>query len=198
MFKKIRDTKKSQYQMLTTGKNKRNKAQRSHIFKSLREACFYQNLYGGKVYSIGHEEEGLRWEDEGGWTKLRGKLLKEGKAAHYILNISDKATLNSGFRYIRELLLQYHNYAMYEACEAMKSRNVRVYSVKSDAFTIYFHDLHLIEAYEVRHHRNVISYLDLDLEEFTLVDGIWYCKNVEGILNVGTEIGQWKSKAQST
>ena len=70
---------------------------------------------------IGHEEEGLWWEDEGGGTKLREKLLKEGKT-YYILNISDKATLNNEFRYIKELLLQYHNYAMFEAYEAMKSR----------------------------------------------------------------------------
>ena len=95
----------------------------------------------GEKGSIGHEEEGLWWEDEGGGTKLREKLLKEGKT-YYILNISDKATLNSGFRYIKELLLQYHNYAMHEACEAMKTWNVPVYSVKSDAFTIHPHDLH--------------------------------------------------------
>ena len=34
-------------------------------------------------------------------------------------------------------------------------------------------DLHLIKGHEIRHHRNVVSYFDLDLEEFTLVDGIW-------------------------
>ena len=39
--------------------------------------------------------------------------------------------------------------------------------------------------------------LTLDLEEFTLVDGIWYCKTVEGILNVGTQIGQWKIENQT-
>ena len=99
-------------------------------------------------------------------------MLKEGKT-YYILNSSDKATLNNGFRYIKELLLQYHNYAMYEAYEAMKSRNVRVYSVKSDAITVHPHDLHLIKGHEIRHHRNAVSYFDLDLEEFTLVDGIW-------------------------
>ena len=83
---------------------------------------------------------------------------------------------------------------MYKAYEAMKSKNVRVYSVKSDAFTIHPHDLHLIKDHEIRHHHKVVSYFDFDLEEFALVDGIWYCKNVEGLLNVGTEIGQWKVK----
>ena len=170
---------------------KKKTSQRSHIFNSLKEACFHQHLYGVKIYSIGHEEEGLWWEDEGGGTKLWEKLLKEGKT-YYILNISDKATLDNGFRYIKELLLQYHNYARYEAYEAMKSENVRVYSVKSDAFTVHPNDIHLIKGHEIRHHRKMASYYDLDLEEFTLVNGIWYCKNVEGILNVGTEIGQWK------
>ena len=103
--------------------------------------------------------------------ELREKLLIEGKA-YCILNISDKATRNSGVRYIKELLLQYHNYAMYEACEAMKSKHVRVYSVKSDAFTIHPHDMHLIKGHEIRQHRKMASYYDLDLEEFTLVDGI--------------------------
>ena len=52
--------------------------------------------------------------------------------------------------------------------------------------------MHLIKGHEIRHHRKMVSFFNVDLEEFTLVDGIWYCKNVEGILNVGTEIGQRK------
>ena len=56
----------------------KNKAQRSHIFNSLREACFYQHLYGGNIYSIGHEEEDLWWEDKGEGEELREKLLEEG------------------------------------------------------------------------------------------------------------------------
>ena len=118
-------------------------------------------------------------------------MLKEGKT-YYILNISDKAILNNEFRYIKELLLQYHNYAMFEVYEAMKSRNVRVYSVKSDVSTFHPHDMRLIRGREIRHHRKMVSFFNVDPEEFTLVDGIWYCKNVEGILNVSTEISPWK------
>ena len=40
-----------------------NTQQNSKIFDSVREACYYQNLYGGKVYSISHQEEELV-EDE--------------------------------------------------------------------------------------------------------------------------------------
>ena len=45
----------------------------------LKEVCFYQPLYRVKIYSIGHEEEGLWWEDEGEGEELWEKLLKEGK-----------------------------------------------------------------------------------------------------------------------
>ena len=55
---------------------------------SLKEDCFYQHLYGVKIYSIGHEEEGLWWEDEGEGEELREKLLKEGKT-YCILNSSE-------------------------------------------------------------------------------------------------------------
>ena len=44
----------------------------------------------------------------------------------------------------------------------------------------------------------MVSYFDLDLEEFTLVVGIWYCKQVDGMLNPGTEIGQWKIEENKT
>ena len=58
----------------------KNKAQRSHIFNSLRETCFYQHLYGVKIYSIGHGEKDLWWEDDGEGERLQEKLLKEGRS----------------------------------------------------------------------------------------------------------------------
>ena len=141
-------------------KSPKTKAQRSHIFNSLREACFLSAPVGRE--NIFHRSRRRRpvAENEGEGEELRAKLLKEGKT-HFILNSSDKATSNNGFDNIKELLLQYHNYAMYEAYEAMKSRNVRVYSVKSHAFTVHPHDLRLIKGHETRHHRNVVSYFDL-------------------------------------
>ena len=55
-----------------------------------------------------------------------------------------------------------------------------------------------MKGHEVRHYRNVVSCFDLALEELTLVDGIWYCKQVEGKLNVGTKIGQRKIEENKT
>ena len=47
----------------------------------------------------------------------------------------------NGFRYIKELLLQGHNFNMYETYEKLKSHNIRVYAVKTDAFHIARKDL---------------------------------------------------------
>lgn len=42
----------------------------------------------------------------------------------------------NGFRHIKELLLQNHNFYMYESAEKLKTNNINVYAVKSDAFHI--------------------------------------------------------------
>ena len=39
------------------------------------------------------------------------------------------------------MLLQYHNYAMYEAHTKLEAKGVKVYSVNIDAFTIHQDDL---------------------------------------------------------
>ena len=44
--------------------------------------------------------------------------------------------MTNGFRYIKELLLQNHNFDMYESYEKLKANNINVYAVKSDAFHI--------------------------------------------------------------
>ena len=114
-----------QYQFWATGGVKKRQSSEKPHLQLVEGSLLLSAPLWGKECCIGHEEEGLR--------------------AYYSLTISDKATLNNGFRYIKELLLYYHSYAMYEAYEAMKSENVRVYSVKSDAFTIHPHDMHLIK-----------------------------------------------------
>ena len=55
---------------------------------------------------------------------------------YYILNISDQVDLTNGFRYIKELLLQHHNYKMFSDYTKLKEVGVDIYSVKTDAFTI--------------------------------------------------------------
>ena len=62
------------------------------------------------------------------------KLVREEK--HYVLNISDTKTLSNGYRFIKELILQHHNFDMNQAYETLMRDGVKVYSVKTDAFVI--------------------------------------------------------------
>ena len=138
-----------------------NTAQRSVIFNSLKEACYYQRKHGGRIYAL-DEERHERYEEE------EEERIHKGDT-YYIFNTTDRKTLVNGFRYIKELLLQYHNYAMYEAYTKLE-KGVKVYSVKSDAFTIHQDDLskvkpnpnHFIKSYR------------------------------EGILNFESAIGNWR------
>ena len=86
-----------------------NTAQRSYIFNSLREAIHYQRQSGGRIYAI--QEETVIYEvdeDDDKETRTEGETC-------YTLNVDNKTKLMNGFRFIKELLLQYHNFAMYEA-----------------------------------------------------------------------------------
>ena len=83
-----------------------NKHQDSKIFNSVREACYHQSLNGGKVYSISHQEEELVEDEDENITRVS----RETGYKYYILNISDSKKLMNGFRPIKELLLQHHNF----------------------------------------------------------------------------------------
>ena len=131
----------------------KNVSQRSVIFNSLKEACHYQRKYGGRIYAIQEESEINYWdrkvrvyyyddsddEEEEEQAHLLYEETKEGEK-YYILNTSDRQTLVNGYRYIKELLLQYHNYAMYETYKILVKNGIGVCSVKSDAFTMHKYD----------------------------------------------------------
>ena len=153
-----------------------NTAQRSVIFNSLKEACHYQRKHGGRIYAL-EEETCIRKMvdlDEETDEEEEEEEEEEDKTTfgetYYVLNTTDRKTLVNGFRYIKELLLQYHNYAMYEAYTKLEAKGVKVYSVKSDAFTIHREDLN-----KVRPNPNhfIKSYR-------------------EGILNFESAIGNWR------
>ena len=59
----------------------------------------------------------------------------------HILSFKATAKLRNGFRYIKELLLQHHAIVMFEAYQRMTENNIKVFSVKTDAFTINASDL---------------------------------------------------------
>ena len=49
--------------------------------------------------------------------------------------------MSNGFRYIKELLVQIHNFKMYNDANILKENGIWVYSVKTDSFTIKKSDL---------------------------------------------------------
>eukprot|EP00438_Fugacium_kawagutii_P036749 Skav205305 [mRNA] locus=scaffold3444:24630:27985:- [translate_table: standard] len=115
----------------------------SKIFNSLRECCYNQHIYGGKVYTISEQEEIMKDVDD----EIFFERKDTGKS-YYILNVSDKQKLIDGFRLIKEMILQNHNFIMFEAYQKMKAEGVRVYSVKSDAFTIHKDDIDKVAGYK--------------------------------------------------
>ena len=54
----------------------------------------------------------------------------------FILNLSAEPSLAKGFRYIKELLMQHHNFYLNKSYELLTESGVGVYTVKTDAFTI--------------------------------------------------------------
>ena len=58
----------------------------------------------------------------------------------------DTTRLITGFRYIKELLLQSHNSRMYKDHQTLRNHNIDVYSVKTDAFTIDATNVNLVKS----------------------------------------------------
>ncbi len=63
------------------------------------------------------------------------QLAPTGKCL-FVLNLSAECSLNNGFRYIKELLLQHSNFYMNKCWKLLQENGVDVYTVQTDAFTI--------------------------------------------------------------
>ena len=128
-----------------------NKAKKSIVFSKMVDAFYYQEKYGGDISIItetkwdGEVNDNdddclLEFDDKGNAIepesdeKECAKIVDECK--HYVLNISDTKTLLNGYRFIKELILQHHNFDMNETYTKLKDNDVEVYSVKTDAFVI--------------------------------------------------------------
>ena len=119
-----------------------NTSQRSSTFTSLKEACYDQSIYGGKVYTISECQTELNEVDEDEFETKETEGTK-----YYVLSVSEKKTSINGFMYIKELLLQYHNFKMYEAYKTLKDNDIKVYSVKTDCLTIHEDDVDKVYGY---------------------------------------------------
>ena len=117
------------------------------MFKSIDEAIHYQTEYGSKIHKlsqiegkihrlshIGTEDEECKEEYE---EEYKYEIDTENiKASYYILKLKDKAVLRNGYRYIKELLMQHHNFKMNQDIYKLIINGINVYSVKTDAFVI--------------------------------------------------------------
>ena len=103
-------------------------AQKSQVLSSLKEALNYQNEFGGKI-SILHEVAYDEDDEEYYVPK------------YYLLTVSDTAVLKNGFKFMKELLLQNHNFKMLMDYMKLRANKVEVFSVKTDAFAIKAQDL---------------------------------------------------------
>ena len=109
---------------------------------------------GNKYTALTEEmrQQVKEWDFEDGWAMFHNGECEQfvvidgvihiqedaeiEETKYYVLNVSSERCLSNGFRYIKELLLQDHNYRVYEAYETLKENGIYVYSVKTDALTI--------------------------------------------------------------
>ena len=95
-----------------------NTVRKSFVFNKMVDAFYYQEIYGGTINVISQFERDE--EDELGCRDI----ISQEK--HYVLNISDTKALMNGYRYIKEVVLQNHNYAMNTAYETLLENNINV------------------------------------------------------------------------
>ena len=87
-----------------------------------------------KIYDYKIEDDKIHYVIEDVLDRDIKVIGKKNK--YYIVSKAGERKMTNGFRYIKELLLQNHNFDMYESYEKLKANNINVYAVKSDAFHI--------------------------------------------------------------
>jgi hypothetical protein len=125
-----------------------NKKVESFLFNTEEEAEYYRSSFGGNLHLLQHlveehtlEEDPLNYGLDMDKSYITKTTLKKEGNPYYILNVSKQTTLQNGFRYIKELVLQHHNYKIYSDIEVLNKNNINVYSVKTDALTIHKNDV---------------------------------------------------------
>jgi len=122
-----------------------NRKSVGYLFHDYEECKYYQAQYGGVIHSIQKIEDvseifersplGL---DEG--IEVTGPVIsykfEHRGDPYFVLVLKAEKQLRNGFRYIKELLMQGHNFKLMQAYDALASAGVKMYSVKTDCFTI--------------------------------------------------------------
>ena len=106
---------------------------------------FFQAQYGGIIHSIQKIEDvsevlersplGLDDDCDMIAPVVSVKFVRRGDP-YFVLVLNAAKQLRNGFRYIKELLLQGHNFKLMQAYDRLTAAGVKMCSVKTDCFTI--------------------------------------------------------------
>ena len=124
-----------------------NRKTRGHLFQDLAECQYYQAKMGGAIHMLNMIETVEETNDLGLDDGLDSQpitsysLRNSDKPPLYVLVLKAESQLKNGFRYIKELLLQSHNFKLMDAFDKLQANNIPVCSVKTDCFTIRASDL---------------------------------------------------------
>ena len=143
----------TQFGMLEKSFNKNTK---SSIHTNYGVAKHNQAIYGGTIYTLSKYEykevyfvdpldRGIKDDESDDDISLSRRVeFHETDDKIYILNMEAKASLHNGFRYIKEMLVQYHNFNLNKAYEKMIQNEIKVFTVKTDAFTVLKKDVEVV------------------------------------------------------
>ena len=126
------------------GKN-HNKSQVINVFDTVREANTYKKKYGGEIIPISWNGENEEIEHTCEYDDLDDnyiiKPINNNNNRVYGLVFKANQSLNNGFQYVHELVMQLNNFKIYNSYHLLKNMGVIVYSIKTDAFTIHKNDI---------------------------------------------------------
>jgi hypothetical protein len=123
-----------------------NRKSVGYLFSSYDECKFHQAQYGGSIHTIQKIEDVSTVLDKSplglddGIDETAGQVVsfkfEQVGDPYYVLVLKAEKQLRNGFRFIKELLLQEHNFKMMNAYDRLVEANIKVVSVKTDCFTI--------------------------------------------------------------
>ena len=111
-----------------------NKASMSKIFTDSQEANLYRREIGGSVIPIFQTIETNEYNHLDG--EITTSVRPDVENGVYIHQIEATKELEHGFVWIKELLMEIHNFKMFNAFQTLTKNKIKVHSVKTDAFTI--------------------------------------------------------------
>jgi hypothetical protein len=122
-----------------------NERSSGFLFQDYTECKFYQSQHGGSIHSVQKIEDvstvlqqsslGLDDGLEEVGPSVEVKFEHRG-SPYFVLVLKAESQVRNGFRYVKELLLQGHNFKLMRAYDQLTEAHSKIFSVKTDCFTI--------------------------------------------------------------